>query len=147
MPDNLGHNLSLEEIDRQTVLHPMTQLKDFSEGRIGPRIVEGGSGIRIHDRAGNELIDAFAGLYCVNIGYGRTEVAEAIFEQAKKLAYHHAYAATSHEPVIRLSQRILELAPEGMARVYYGLSGSDANETNVKIVWDRRMTGSWEVAA
>ncbi len=141
MNQTAGHNLSLEQIDRESVFHPMTHLKDFAEGTLGgPRIVEGGQGIHIFDQAGNDLIDAFAGLYCVNIGYGREEIAEAIYAQAKKLAYHHAYAATSHEPVIRLSQRILELANGGdrslnMSKVYYGLSGSDANETHVKIVW------------
>jgi L-2,4-diaminobutyrate transaminase len=136
MSKTIGHNLSLEQIDRECVFHPMTNLKDFAAGSLGdPRIVEGGRGIHIYDRKGNDLIDAFAGLYCVNVGYGREEIAEAIYEQAKKLAYYHAYAMTSHEPAIRLSRRILELAPEGMSKVYYGLSGSDANETHVKIVW------------
>ncbi len=136
MSQAAGHNLSLEQIDRETVFHPMTNLKDFASGALGdPRIVEGGKGIHIFDRKGNDLIDAFAGLYCVNIGYGREEVAEAIYRQAKKLAYYHAYAMTSHEPAIRLSQRILAMAPPGMSKVYYGLSGSDANETQVKIVW------------
>ncbi|MCA8906764.1 MAG: aminotransferase class III-fold pyridoxal phosphate-dependent enzyme [Rhodospirillaceae bacterium] len=130
------HNLSLEQMDRNTVLHPMTALRAFAEGELGdPRIVVGGKGVRIRDTKGVELIDAFAGLYCVNIGYGRTEVADAIAEQAHKLAYYHAYAMTASEPTIRLSDRLVRMAPEGFSKVFYGLSGSDANETQVKIVW------------
>jgi L-2,4-diaminobutyrate transaminase len=130
------HNLSLEEMDRQSVLHPFTQLKQFAAGDLGgPRIVNGGQGIRITDTKGNELIDGFAGLYCVNVGYGRTEIAEAIYEQAKTLAYYHAYAGHSNEPTIRLSDKILRKTPSNMSKIFYGLGGSDANETNTKIVW------------
>ena len=130
------HNLSLEEMDRQSVLHPFTPLKAYAAGETGgPRIVEGGEGIRIRDSKGNELIDGFAGLYCVNVGYGRDEIADAIHAQAKQLAYYHAYAGHSNEPAIRLSDKILRQAPDTMSKIFYGLGGSDANETNVKIVW------------
>jgi len=130
------HNLSLEEIDRRTVFHPSTHLRDHAHGTSGgPRIIDGGKGIRITDHNGVTLIDGFAGLYCVNIGYGRPEMAEAIYEQAKKLAYYHAYVGHSNEPVIRLSERLIDMAPDGMSKVYYGMSGSDANETQVKLVW------------
>ncbi|HET8729211.1 MAG TPA: aminotransferase [Alphaproteobacteria bacterium] len=131
-----ARNISLEEIDRQTVLHPFTNLKDYAAGKAGdPRIVTGGKGIRIHDQKGRDLIDGFAGLYCVNIGYGRTEVADAIYAQAKELAYYHTYAAHSTEALIRLSERLVAMAPGDMSKVFYGLSGSDANETQVKLVW------------
>jgi L-2,4-diaminobutyrate transaminase len=127
---------SLEALDRDTVLHPFTHLKDFASGTLGdPRIVESGSGIRIRDRNGVELIDAFAGLYCVNVGYGRTEIADAIHEQARSLAYYHSYAGNSTEAVIRLSGEILRWFTPNMRKVFYGLSGSDANETQVKLVW------------
>lgn len=130
------HNLSLEEMDRQSVIHPFTNLHDYAHGNLGdPRIVQTGEGTRITDQKGRTYIDGFAGLYCVNIGYGRMEVAEAIYEQAKKLAYYHAYAAHSNEPTIRLSDFVLRRAPENMRRIYYGMSGSDANETQAKLVW------------
>jgi len=128
-------NMTLNEIDRQSVLHPFTHLKDFSSGDAPSRVVTGARGITIRDSEGTELIDGFAGLYCVNIGYGRTEVADAIHAQATKLAYYHAYAGHSNEPTIRLSERLLAMTPGNMKRVYYGLSGSDANETQVKLVW------------
>jgi L-2,4-diaminobutyrate transaminase len=95
----------------------------------------GGEGIHLVDRDGRRSLDAFAGLYCVNVGYGRTEIADAIHEQAKRLAYYHAYVGHSNEPVIRLSDRVVEMSGMEGARVYWGLSGSDANETNVKLVW------------
>ncbi|MGH9392470.1 MAG: aminotransferase class III-fold pyridoxal phosphate-dependent enzyme, partial [Vicinamibacteria bacterium] len=126
---------NLESLDRRYVFHPSTHLANHERGASGPWIVDGGKGIRIFDRGGAPLIDAFAGLYCVNVGYGRQEVAEAIYEQAKKLAYYHTYAGHSNEPIIRLSERVLGMAPPGMSKIYYGLSGSDANETQVKLVW------------
>jgi L-2,4-diaminobutyrate transaminase len=123
-------------VDRATVLHPFTHLRDFSNGALGePRIVTGGSGVRICDSTGRWFIDGFAGLYCVNVGYGRKEVAEAISRQAYELAYYHTYAGTTNVPLVRLSQRLVRMAPGRMARVFYGLSGSDANETQAKLVW------------
>jgi L-2,4-diaminobutyrate transaminase len=118
------------------VLHPFTQLADFASGRIGdPTIVETGKGIRIQDATGKEFIDGFAGLYCVNVGYGRTEVAEAIARQAYRLAYYHSYAAHTTDELAILSDRLVRMAPGKMSKVFYGMSGSDANETNAKLVW------------
>ena len=101
----------------------------------GPRFIESGQGIRITDSRGVTSIDGFAGLYCVNIGYGRTEVADAIARQARELAYYHSYAGHSTRELARLSDRLVGMAPANMAKVFYGLSGSDANETQAKLVW------------
>lgn len=126
----------IADMDRRSVLHPFTQLKDFASGKAGdPTIITGGKGIRIQDAKGNQLIDAFAGLYCVNIGYGRDEVAEAISRQAYQLAYYHSYAAHTTEELARLSDRLVRMAPGKMSKVFYGMSGSDANETQAKLVW------------
>lgn len=134
--NNPESDLSLESIDRASLIHPFTNLRQFSEGDLGgPRIIEGGSGIRIRDQHGREYIDAFGGLYCVNIGYGRREVIDAISAQAEKLAYYHSYAGNSSEVSIRLAQKVLAMAPAGMRRVFFGLSGSDANDSLVKLVW------------
>ncbi|WP_426411727.1 aminotransferase [Bradyrhizobium ganzhouense] len=127
---------TIAELDRSSVLHPFTQLKDFAKGKLGdPTIVTGGQGIRIQDAQGRSYIDGFAGLYCVNIGYGRTEVAEAIARQAYKLAYYHTYAAHTSEELAILSGRLIEMAPGKPSKVFFGLSGSDANETQAKLVW------------
>ncbi|AZO50278.1 MAG: aminotransferase class III-fold pyridoxal phosphate-dependent enzyme [Mesorhizobium sp.] len=126
----------ISEKDRNAVLHPFTQLKDFATGKLGePTIVETGKGIRIQDAHGNQLIDGFAGLYCVNVGYGRTEVAEAISRQAFRLAYYHSYAAHTTDELAILSDRLVKMAPGKMSKVFYGMSGSDANETQAKLVW------------
>jgi L-2,4-diaminobutyrate transaminase len=127
---------STAELDRASVLHPFTNLKDFADGTLGdPTIVETAKGVRIKDSTGREFIDGFGGLYCVNVGYGRTEVADAIARQANKLAYYHSYAAHTTEELAKLSSRLVKMAPGNMSKVFYGLSGSDANETQAKLVW------------
>ncbi|MFK4719207.1 L-2,4-diaminobutyrate transaminase [Bradyrhizobium niftali] len=124
------------EKDKKSVLHPFTQLRDYATGKLGdPTIIETGKGIRIKDAHGRELIDGFAGMYCVNIGYGRTEVAEAISRQAYRLAYYHCYAAHTTDELAILSDRLVKMAPGRMSKVFYGMSGSDANETQAKLVW------------
>lgn len=129
-----AHNRSLEEMDRAGVFHPNTMLGAYARGDLGdPTIVSGASGIRIRDQKGNEWIDGFAALWCVNIGYGRTEIADAMHAQAVKMAYYHGHAGHSSEPVIRLTDRVLRLCPEGMSKIFWGLQGSDAHETQVKI--------------
>ncbi len=124
----------LQSTDRETFFHPSTHASDHAHGKIPVNIIQSGNGIYIKNQQGTELLDAFAGLYCVNVGYGRTEIAEAIYEQAKKLAYYHTYVGHSNEAIIELSRRIINWAPDGMRKVYYGLSGSDANETQIKLV-------------
>jgi L-2,4-diaminobutyrate transaminase len=126
---------ALAALDRASVLHPATNARDFAAGKSPSTIIDSGAGICIRDIDGRELIDAFAGLYCVNIGYGRTEVADAIARQAHKLAYYHAYAGHSTEELIRLSDRLVRMAPGKPSKVFYGTSGSDANETQAKLVW------------
>ncbi|MDN5787571.1 aspartate aminotransferase family protein, partial [Pseudorhodobacter sp.] len=94
-----------------------------------------GEGVYITDSDGKRSLDAFAGLYCVNVGYGRTEIAEAIAKQAHELAYYHSYVGHGTEASITLARMIIERAPKNMSRVYFGQSGSDANETNIKLIW------------
>ncbi len=129
------HNDQLAQWDRESFFHPSTHLADFARGDLPQRVVTGGNGCHIEDRDGNRLMDAFSGLYCVNVGYGRSEIAEAIAEQAKELAYYHAYVGHGTEASITLAKMVLDRAPDHMSKVYFGLSGSDANETNVKLIW------------
>jgi L-2,4-diaminobutyrate transaminase len=128
-------NDQLQAWDRAHFFHPSTHLGQFARGEAPERIVTGGEGVYIHDRDGKKLLDGFAGLYCVNVGYGRQAIAEAIAKQARELAYYHAYAGHGTEASITLAKMVMDRAPEGMARVYFGLGGSDANETNIKLVW------------
>ncbi len=128
-------NDQLDRWDRENFFHPSTHLAQFARGEMPSRIITGGEGVYIQDRDGNKLLDAFAGLYCVNVGYGRQEIAEAISKQASELAYYHSYVGHGTEASITLSKMIIDRAPENMSKVYFGLSGSDANETNIKLIW------------
>ena len=128
-------NNQLDQWDRENFFHPSTHLAQHARGESPNRIVTGGSGVYIEDFDGNRLLDAFAGLYCVNVGYGQSAISDAIAEQAKKLAYYHAYVGHGTEASITLAKMILDRAPDHMSKVYFGLSGSDANETNIKLVW------------
>ncbi|MEM7026058.1 MAG: aminotransferase [Pseudomonadota bacterium] len=130
-------NYSLEEMDRQSLFHPVTSIADHM--KKGPLIVEKGSGVRIKDHRGRDMIDCGAGLWCVNIGYGRPEIAEAAKSAIENLNYYHTFGSSSSEPIIRLADRVLTLFREQagaghLARVFFGCSGSDANDTNVKLV-------------
>ncbi len=125
----------LDAWDRESFLHPSTHLGKHARGEATGRIMVGGDGAFVTDRDGTRLLDAFAGLYCVNVGYGRTQIAEAIAEQARELAYYHAYVGHGTEASITLAHMVMERAPDRMARVYFGLGGSDANDTNVKLLW------------
>lgn len=128
-------NDQLTQWDHDHFFHPSTHLGQFARREMGNRIINTANGVHITDREGRSSLDAFAGLYCVNVGYGRTEISDAIAAQAKELAYYHSYVGHGTEASITLSRMIAERAPEGMNHVYYGLSGSDANETNIKLVW------------
>jgi len=132
--DNLIND-NLSQWDQDNFFHPSTHLSQHARGETPNRIISGGEGSYIRDRDGNEYLDGFAGLYCVNIGYGRSEIAEAISKQAKDLSYYHAYVGHSTEASITLSKMVIDRAPENMSKVYFGLSGSDANETNIKMLW------------
>ncbi len=128
-------NDQLDQWDRDNFFHPSTHLAQHARGESPSRVIKTASGVYIEDRDGNKLLDAFAGLYCVNVGYGRQEIAEAIADQARELAYYHSYVGHGTEASITLSKMILDRAPANMSKVYFGLGGSDANETNVKLIW------------
>ncbi len=128
-------NDTLAQWDRENFFHPSTHLAQHARGETQTSVIKTASGVYIEDRDGNKLLDAFAGLYCVNVGYGRQEIAEAIATQARELAYYHSYVGHGTEASITLSKMILDRAPNNMSKVYFGLGGSDANETNVKLIW------------
>lgn len=129
------YNDELSKWDRENFFHPSTHLAKHARGETPTRVISTAKGVYIEDRDGKKLLDAFAGLYCVNAGYGRTEIAEAISKQAQELAYYHSYVGHGTEASITLAKMIMDRAPANMSKVYFGLGGSDANETNVKLVW------------
>ncbi|MGH0033484.1 MAG: aminotransferase [Myxococcota bacterium] len=128
-----GGSRPLERVDRERLLHPFTSIPEHLEG--GPRIIRKADGIRIWDDQGRELIDAMAGLWCVNVGYGRAELARALHDQSLALPYAHSFMSNSNEAAIRLADRLVAGAPGSLSKVFFCNSGSEANETNVKLVW------------
>src|SRR5262245_57591302 len=122
-----------EALDRPTHLHPFTSIAELA-GR-GPLVMRDGHGVRLKDVRGREYIDAMAGLWCVNVGYGREEIVEAIAAQARQLAFYHSFFSMTTEPAVRLADRLLRLSPGRRGRVFFGLSGSEANEWQFKLVW------------
>lgn len=130
-------NYSLSEMDRRSVFHPATPIA--AHLKTGPMIATSAKGIRVKDSEGHEYLDFGAGLWCVNIGYGRAELADAAAATMKSLSYFPLFFSSSNEPVIRLADRILTMLREEagaghMSKVFFGNSGSDANDTNYKLV-------------
>ena len=135
--DRSSRNYPLEDLDRETLFHPNTSIADHM--KKGPTIFSDARGVRIKDRQGRDLIDCSAGLWCVNIGYGRTEMADAAKKAIENLAYYHIFGGASNEPIIRLAERVLRLFHEKagathLSKVFFGQGGSDANDTNFKLV-------------
>ncbi|WP_458789711.1 aminotransferase [Yoonia sp. MH D7] len=131
----MQNNDELAQWDRENFFHSSTHLAQHARGETPTRIISSGKGVHITDRDGRRMLDAFAGLYCVNVGYGRTEIADAISKQAHELAYYHSYVGHGTEASITLAKMVMDRAPANMSKVYFGQSGSDANETNIKLVW------------
>ncbi len=129
----LPNELSLSERDRRYLLHPTTHLPQHRN--VGPIVVTEGKGVFVRDTEGKEYIEAMAGLWCTALGYGVEELAETAAEQMRKLAYGHLFGGRSHEAAIALAERLVDIAPFPASRVFFGTSGSDANDTQVKLVW------------
>ena len=123
----------LAALDRQYMFHPFTALADHE--RAGAVIMTRGEGVWLEDDAGARYIDAMAGLWCVNVGYGRPEIAEALKQQALKLPYFHFFSSMAADTPILLAEKLIEMAPVPMSKVFFGNSGSDANDTQIKLVW------------
>ena len=119
--------------DAEALLHPYTDPVALRE--TGALVIERGEGVRVFDQAGRGYIDGLAGLWCCGLGFGNDELVEAARAQMAKLPYYHLFAARSHEPAVELAERLKELAPGRMARVFYQSSGSEANDTQVKLAW------------
>lgn len=125
--------LDLDALDLQRLLHPNTNLKALHGG--GPLVLVRGRGVRVYDNHGKEYLEAMAGLWCTTLGYGDDELARTAYEQIKKLSFSHLFTGKSHEPGILLADKLVRMAPFEASRVFFGNSGSDANDTQIKLVW------------
>ena len=134
MPQTVVRNSTAEwrAIDARHHLHPFTHYQALAEE--GSRIITRADGAYFWDSEGKRLLDGMAGLWCVNVGYGRKELAEAAYRQMLELPYYNTFFKTATPPSIELSEILAGLTPEGLNHVFYGSSGSDANDSIVRMV-------------
>lgn len=123
----------LTQTDRNSFFHPFTSVADLLKD--GPLIMTEGRGVRLKDAQGREYLDGMAGLWCVNLGYGCPEITDAMARESSRLSYFHAFNSMSTDVAIECAEALLKRAPVPMARVFFGTSGSDANETQAKLIW------------
>ncbi|PIE15683.1 MAG: aspartate aminotransferase family protein [Rhodobacterales bacterium] len=131
----LLHNMpteDLQKLDAAHHMHPFTANAELA--RLGTRVITSAKGVFIRDSEGNEILDAMAGLWCCNLGYGRHEIAEAAHAQMLQLPFYNTFFQTSHPPVIALSAKLAKLAPGDLNHVFYASGGSEANDTNIRLV-------------
>lgn len=121
-----------QELDNAHFLHPFTDHKQLHQK--GARIIESAEGVYLFDSDGNRLLDAMAGLWCVNVGYGRKDLAEVAKSQIEQLPYYNSFFQTAHPPVIELSSLLAEVTPDHLNRVFLTNSGSESNDTVVRMV-------------
>ncbi len=128
------HNLTKEwqAIDSRHHLHPFTDYK--ATHAKGSRIITRGEGVYIWDSNGNRILDGMAGLWCVNVGYGRKELLDAAHRQMAELPYYNTFFQTSHPPALELARLLAEVTPEGLNHVFFTNSGSESNDTVLRTV-------------
>ncbi len=119
--------------DVETLIHPFTHLANFRE--TGPLILERGEGVWVFDTEGKPYIEGMAGLWCTALGYSNEELIEAAAEQMRKLPFTHLFSGRSHDPAIELAEKLKEIAPVPISKVFFTASGSEANDTQVKLAW------------
>src|SRR6202521_3338869 len=124
-------NLAVRDVE--TLIHPYTNLATLRES--GPLVLERGKGIFVYDSNGKAYIEAMAGLWCTALGYGNEELAEAAAAQMRKLSFAHLFSGKSHDPAIELAEKLKEMPPVPTSKVFFCNSGSEANDTQVKLVW------------
>jgi 4-aminobutyrate--pyruvate transaminase len=123
----------LEALDLKRLFHPNTNLAAFHKS--GPFILSRAQGIHVWDNHGNQYIEGMAGLWCTSLGYGEEELAKTAYEQIKKLSFTHLFAGKSHEPAILLADKLVGMAPFAASKVFFGNSGSDGNDTQIRLMW------------
>jgi putrescine aminotransferase len=131
----ITNHLPTEELQALDAAHHMHPFSTQSEvAQKGARVITRAKGSWIQDSEGNQILDGMAGLWCVNIGYGRERMAEVAARQMAELPYYNTFFMTTHVPAIALSQKLAELAPGDLNHVFYAGSGSEANDTNLRMV-------------
>lgn len=124
---------SVQARDIASIVHPQTNLVRHLEQ--GPMVIERGQGCYVYDEQGTCFLDAAAGLWCASLGYASERLARVAYEQMRKLGFYHLYRGTTNETGVDLAEKLLQIAPVPMSRVLFQCSGSEANDTAIKLVW------------
>lgn len=124
---------STASIDIANVLHPYTDLNRHASD--GPVVVSEGKGIHVYDNSGNEYIEAMAGLWCTALGFGEERLVDAATRQMRKLPFYHLFNNKTHDVAAELAERLIGMMPVPMSKVFFNNSGSEANDTAIKLVW------------
>jgi len=119
--------------DIANVLHPYTDLEAHQE--VGPLVISRGKGVRVWDENGKEYIESIAGLWCAALGFDNERLVQAAANQMRKLPFYHGFGARAHEPMIELAEMLIERAPVPMSKVFFANSGSEANDSAIKMIW------------
>ncbi len=119
--------------DIETLLHPTTNLNVHREK--GPLVLERGAGVYVYDVQGRRYLEGLAGLWCTGLGYGHPELVETARKQMEQLSFTHLFGGRSHEPAIELAERLKALSPSPTSKVFFTSSGSEANDTQIKLTW------------
>ena len=129
----MTHLTNAQTRDIENLIHPMTDLAGHR--KIGPLMIERGEGIHLYGNDGKRYVDALAGLWCTGLGFGNPEMAEAARQQVETLSYSTLFGGRSYDGAVELAEKIKELLPTPMARVFFACSGSEANDTQIKLAW------------
>jgi putrescine---pyruvate transaminase len=121
-----------QQADLDSYLHPFTDYKGLQKDKA--KIIVRGEGCHVWDSDGNKYLDGLAGLACVNIGYGRKEIGQAVVDQINTLSYFNSFFKASNKPAIQLAEKLAEITPSGLNHVFYANSGSEANDTALRMV-------------
>ena len=135
--DQVFDTKAIQQLDSAHYLHPFTDFKDLNSK--GARVMVRGEGIYLWDSEGKKVLDGMSGLWCVNVGYGRTSISEAVYKQMETLPFYNSFFNTTNVPAVQLAAKLVEISPPQFNHVFFTGSGSEGNDTNLRMVrryWD-----------
>ncbi|WP_300752439.1 aspartate aminotransferase family protein [Janthinobacterium sp.] len=128
---------AIQQLDSAHYLHPFTDFQDLASK--GARVIVRGDGVYLWDSQGRKIVDGMSGLWCVNVGYGRSSISQAVYRQMETLPFYNSFFGTTNVPAAQLAAKLAQISPPQFQHVFFTSSGSEANDTNVRMVrryWD-----------
>ena len=128
---------AIQQLDSAHYLHPFTDFQDLASK--GARVIVRGDGVYLWDSQGRKIVDGMSGLWCVNVGYGRTSISQAVYRQMETLPFYNSFFGTTNVPAAQLAAKLAQISPPQFQHVFFTSSGSEANDTNLRMVrryWD-----------